>query len=401
MRPLPYSVRRAALTTGKFRWLRMIRLRLPLFDRQLGGIPASSKNLFMISPSFDPSILGLHIVRAGLEEGYRVVYFVNNKPPLSVKRQARRSRLNVEAYEQKGQFVMVDAYSMLSGAESPERCVVNPYDVSSVKKVLADLSSEKTLLVLDSLNSLLESLGGEVGHIMDVLNATDASTLAALFSSWTYMTELLEEMENFFNGVFEVKPDPLFIVENQLRAKKASWIAKARSLSFLVKVVSPSELRVYLPKVVVVGPYNAGKTTLIHALAEDAVSVERMGTTVALDHGSLDYKGFYMELFGTPGQPQFEPILDMMMNGAVGLILVVDSADASSFERARELFKKCEGKAPMVVAANKQDLESAIPPGELRARLKLPPSIPVVGCSAKNRVNIFLLLDILLNMLST
>lgn len=379
----------------------MIRLRLPLFDRQLGGIPASSKNLFIVSPSFDPSIFGLHVVRAGLEEGYRVVYFVNNKPPLSVKRQAKRSRLNVEAYEQKGQFVMVDAYSMLSGAESPEKFVVNPYDVGSVKKVLADLSSGNTLLVLDSLNSLLESLGGEAGHLMDVLKATDASTLVALFSFWPYPTELLEGMEGLFDSVFEVKPDPLFTVEKQFRVKKASWITKARDLSFLVKVVSSSELRVYLPKVVVVGPYNAGKTTLVHALAEDAVSVERMGTTVALDHGSLDYKGFYMELFGTPGQPQFEPILDIMMNGAVGFILVVDSADASSFERAREIFEKCEGKAPVVVAANKQDLGSAIPPSELRAHLKLPPSVPIVGCSAKNRVNVFLLLDVLLNMIST
>ncbi|MEM1884983.1 MAG: GTP-binding protein, partial [Candidatus Jordarchaeales archaeon] len=200
--------------------------------------------------------------------------------------------------------------------------------------------------------------------------------------------------------VLEVRPDPLLLVENQMRVKKAAWVGDVKDLFFLVKVVPPGELRVYLPKIVVLGPYNAGKTTLIHALAEDAVSVERAGTTVALDHGTLDYKGFFIEFFGTPGQPQFEPILDMMMSGAVGFILVVDSADTSSFVRARELFDKCRGKAPVVVAANKQDLESAIPPGELRSILGIPPSIPVVGCSAKNRVNTFLLVDILLNIIS-
>lgn len=378
----------------------MMRLKLPLFDRRVGGIPRSSKSVFIISPSFDPLVLGLHVVRVGLEEGFNVVYFVNNKPPLSVRRQARKSRLNLEAYEQKGQFVMVDAYSMLSGAESLERYIVNPYDISSIKKVLSDLSTEKTLLVLDSVNTFLESLGGEVKPLLDVLKAADTSTLVALFSSWTYTSELVEEIERFFDGVLEIRPDPLLLVENQMRVKKAAWVGGVKDLFFLVKVLPPGELRVYLPKIVVLGPYNAGKTTLIHALAEDAVSVERAGTTVALDHGTLDYKGFFIELFGTPGQPQFEPILDMMMNGAVGFILVVDSADTSSFGRAKELFDKCRGKAPIVVAANKQDLESAIPPSELRALLGIPPSIPVVGCSAKNRVNTFLLVDVLLDIIS-
>ena len=378
----------------------MIRLRLPLFDRQLGGIPESTKNLFMVSPTIDPSILGLHLVRACLEEGYRAIYFVNNKPPLSVSRQAKRSHLSLEAYEQKGQFVMVDAYSMFSGAESTEKIVVNPYDANATKNVLAGLSSKKTLLVLDSLNSLLESWGGKVEPLTDTLRVADALTMVALFSSWLYMDESVKRMEDLFDGVFEVKPDPLLIVENRFKIKRASWATGAGGLSFPVKAVSPSELRVYLPKIVVLGPYNAGKTTLVHALAEDAVSVERMGTTVALDHGSLDYKGFYMELFGTPGQPQFDPIIDTMLDGAVGFVLVIDSADTSTFNRARELFNKCEGKAPVVVAANKQDLESAISPSDLRARLNLPSSVPVVGCSAKNKINTFLVLDVLLNLIS-
>ncbi|MEM3466313.1 MAG: GTP-binding protein [Candidatus Jordarchaeales archaeon] len=397
---MAYSARCAALNSKMVLVTHMIRLRLPLFDRQLGGVPESSKNLFMVFPGIDPSILGLHVVRAGLEEGYKVVYFVNNKPPISVRRQAKKSHLSFEAYEQKGQFIMVDAYSMFSGAESHEKIVVNPYDVNATKKTLADLSSKNTLLVLDSLNSLLESWGGKAEPLTDFLKAADASTLIALFSSWLYMDESVKGMESLFDGVFEVKPDPLLIVENRFRVKRVSWATGAGELSFLVKAVSPSELRVYLPKVVVLGPYNAGKTTLVHALAEDAVSVERMGTTVALDHGSLDYKGFYMELFGTPGQPQFEPILDMMMDGAVGFILVVDSADASTFNRAKELFDKCEGKAPIVVAANKQDLKLAISPSDLRTRLNIPSSVPVVGCSAKNRVNVFLILDILLNLIS-
>ncbi len=377
----------------------MLRLKLPLLDRKLGGVPKSSKVLFTISPSVDPLIVGLHIVRAALEEGYKAVYLVNNKPPSIVRRQAKRSHLSFEAYEQKEHFVMVDAYSMLSGTESNERYVANPYDVNSVKETLANLSSKDTVFVFDSLNSFIDSWRGEVEAFSKVLEAVDDSTMVALFSSWLYMGETLSMLEKLFDIVLELEPDPILIVGNRLKVKKSPHSSKGE-LSFLVKLLSPGELRVYLPKVVVLGPFNAGKTTLVHALAEDAVSVERMGTTVALDYGFLDYKGFFIELFGTPGQPQFEPILETMMEGAVGFILVVDSADPSSFKRARELFAKCEGRAPIVVAANKQDLGSALPPSNLKAQLGLPSSTPVIGCSAKNKVNVFLVIDVLLNMLS-
>ncbi|MHA1632859.1 MAG: GTP-binding protein [Candidatus Freyarchaeota archaeon] len=379
----------------------MLRLRLPMFDRRLGGLPRGSRCIFMTSPSIDPSTIGIHVAKAGLEEGYRTVYLVNNKPPVSVKRQARKARLSFESHEQRGRFILVDSYSKLSGLESSEAHVVDPYNLDSIRETLLSLSSENTLLVFDSVNSFLDAYGNEMEALISLLEATGDSTVIALFSSWFYDSEMIREVTNLFDGVFEVKPDPTLLVENELRVKKAAWVTSFEELAFPIKIISPGELRVYLPKVIVLGPYNAGKTTLIHALAEDAVSVERMGTTVALDHGSLDYKGFYMEFFGTPGQPQFDPIVDKMADGAVGAILVVDSADPSSFRRAVELAKKCESHGtPFVVAANKQDLESALPPKDVKEALGLGPSTPVVGCSAKNRVNISLVLDVLLNILS-
>ena len=53
----------------------MLRLRLPMFDRRLGGLPRGSRCIFMTSPSIDPSTIGIHVAKAGLEEGYRTDKF--------------------------------------------------------------------------------------------------------------------------------------------------------------------------------------------------------------------------------------------------------------------------------------------------------------------------------------
>ena len=41
-----------------------------------------------------------------------------------------------------------------------------------------------------------------------------------------------------------------------------------------------------------------------------------MGTTIAMDHGYLDYKGFAADVYGTPGQEKFDPILEFLAEEA-------------------------------------------------------------------------------------
>ena len=77
-----------------------------------------------------------------------------------------------------------------------------------------------------------------------------------------------------------------------------------------------------LAKVVVVGRGEAGKSTLIRALAADAMNLAVRGRTVAMDHGLLVRGADSLALVGLPGQPRFAPVREVLVSGARGALFV-------------------------------------------------------------------------------
>jgi small GTP-binding protein len=378
----------------------MLKTNIPFFDKKIGGIPESKKIVFMVAPEIDPSIIGLHFAKVGLDNGYRIMYVVNNKFPDAVRKKAKALGWATDPFEKEGSFILVDAYCGYSGIDSKEKFVTNPYDAEETREKLSKLSSAKTVVIFDSISSFIDMHGNGVEEILNLIGCFREAIVIGLFSLWTYQPEQVGKINEFFEGVFEIKPSKkLFYIRESLYIKKVTWTNNA-GFEIPVRILIPGGLRVYIPKIVVTGAYHAGKTTFLHAVADEAISVDRMGTTVALDYGKLDYRGFYIEFFGTPGQPQFDPLVEMIAKEAMGLILIVDSSDVGTFERARILFEKCGGyNLPSVIAANKQDLKEALPPPSVQEKLALPLRIPVIGCSAKTKNNLTLVIDVLLDII--
>ncbi len=98
-------------------------------------------------------------------------------------------------------------------------------------------------------------------------------------------------------------------------------------------------------KVVVTGPFNAGKTTFIKAVSEITVlsterqvsdaSQEGVGeTTVAMDFGRITVSDdVVLYLFGTPGQERFSFMWETLSEGMLGFVLLVDADEPESVER--------------------------------------------------------------------
>lgn len=152
-------------------------------------------------------------------------------------------------------------------------------------------------------------------------------------------------------------------------------------------------------KMVITGAVNAGKSEFIRTVSEiDVVSTERRATdetslikketTVAMDFGRITIADdLVLHLFGTPGQKRFDFMWEILSEGMLGLIVLVDSTRPDTFrETARIIdFFNSYRDTPYVVAANKQDVENAWSPDEIRLALRLPKEIKVIPCVARDR----------------
>ncbi|HET7090750.1 MAG TPA: ATP/GTP-binding protein [Anaerolineae bacterium] len=155
-------------------------------------------------------------------------------------------------------------------------------------------------------------------------------------------------------------------------------------------------------KMVVTGPFAAGKTEFIRTISEiDVVSTERKisspaerikdQTTVAMDFGRITIdEDLVLYLFGTPGQKRFDFMWEILSEGMLGFIVVVDSSRPETFREARSILDTFRGYAltPYVVAANKQDHEDAWSPEDLRIALKINSDVKVLPCVARDRESV-------------
>ncbi|SFM35804.1 GTP-binding protein [Marinobacter zhejiangensis] len=93
-------------------------------------------------------------------------------------------------------------------------------------------------------------------------------------------------------------------------------------------------------KVIITGTPGAGKTTAIAAISEvppvrtdtattDELADVKSETTVAMDFGELTLEdGQKVFLYGTPGQQRFEFMWKILVQGGLGLIVLVDCTRA-------------------------------------------------------------------------
>jgi uncharacterized protein len=168
-------------------------------------------------------------------------------------------------------------------------------------------------------------------------------------------------------------------------------------------------------KIVVTGPFSAGKTEFIRSVSEiDVVSTERKisseaekvkeTTTVAMDFGRITVdEDLVLYLFGTPGQRRFDFMWEILSEGMLGFIVMVDSTRPETFREARSILETFRAYAPTpyVVAANKQDRQDAWAIEDMRlalrldSKVKLLPSIATDKDAVKN-----VLLELLYSILA-
>ena len=129
-----------------------------------------------------------------------------------------------------------------------------------------------------------------------------------------------------------------------------------------------------LRRILMVGLDGAGKTTILYQLkkGEKVDSIPTIGFNVE----AIDYEGLGLTVWDVGGADKIRVLWKHYYQNADGLIFVVDSNDKDRLEEASEELHKMIAEqyllfCPILVLANKQDLNGALSPMEITERLNM------------------------------
>lgn len=156
-------------------------------------------------------------------------------------------------------------------------------------------------------------------------------------------------------------------------------------------------------KIVIAGGFGVGKTTLVGSVSEivplrtealvtdESEGVDNLAavptkatTTVAMDFGRLTLaEDLVLYLFGTPGQRRFWFMWDDLCLGAIGAIVLVDTARLDESFSPVDYF---ESKGlPFIVAVNRFHGVQHYALEEVADALALAPGVPIISVDARDR----------------
>ncbi len=155
-------------------------------------------------------------------------------------------------------------------------------------------------------------------------------------------------------------------------------------------------------KVVVTGPFAAGKTTLIRTISEitvlstergitDSTRSRKAETTVAMDFGRITIdRDLVLYLFGTPGQDRFDFMWEILGEGMIGYLLLVDAEREDSVQEAASILGafRTMARVPYVVGLNRAAADDNALIDSVRTRLEIPADVAILPCDATDKESV-------------
>lgn len=358
---------------------------MQLLDEKLeGGFPRPSTLLFFSEVPSEKRVFAEHFAVTGLRAGETVLYVDFFRAP----QLARRDLAKFGRFPE-DRLVFVDATSTQLLVPSAERYAIR--DIGDLDHIMDTIERavqqrRPARVVLDSMEFLTDRFEkprvlARWRQLIETARSS-GSVVAFLFINWTYKEVDVLQIAEMSDYVVEFQSTQKGgVLRNAMRIRdtkegglRTSWMP----YTFKDFV----GLTLYFPRILVTGPFNAGKSSIVRVLSRTSVSIDRMGTTIAFDYGNVDLLGLEAEIVGTPGQERFEFVFKILAREVSGVLLVVDATRPEDFARARQMVDLVGPGVPYVVLANKSDLSGALPPAAVREAMKLPPEVPVVATSA-------------------
>lgn len=164
-------------------------------------------------------------------------------------------------------------------------------------------------------------------------------------------------------------------------------------------------------KLIFAGPVGSGKTTAIGTLSDippvstdevatDMTAQRKPMTTVAMDYGLLKLSDAeYVHLYGTPGQERFNFMWDILAEGGLGLVLLLDNTRRNTFGDMNffiDAFWEFIKPNRVAIGITHSDVAPAPTVGDYHARLERKINPAIFEVDARDRGDMARLVEALL-----
>ncbi|WP_292369773.1 GTP-binding protein [Methanoregula sp. UBA64] len=351
-----------------------------------GGIPDGSRVLYSLDPGVDGQLFMISTLYEALEQKKTCLVIIPHTTVEAFLHEVEHLRGHKIRPEEQGiTFLDSSDRERIRRQAGKGGQMVNAWQ-EQIKKICTE---KKIEVLFGYFDVLYEDLGLENGlSLLSSACCTKKSTVIVEHLNLDGDASLdLPEVRRAFDLILAIKasfqPLPHF---NYFTILYTSWSTQLRrSVPFQVK---SGHIVPYIPKIVVTGPPNSGKSRFVLNATALGVSVDRVGcdgptVTTAMDFGWLHWQDFDITLYGTPGQPRFDAMLPGVLRNAMGAVLLVDATDREQLPRAKQLFKTiAKLHLPLIVAATKKDIPGVMGEDEIRTGLGIGKDVPVFPISA-------------------
>jgi signal recognition particle receptor subunit beta len=165
-------------------------------------------------------------------------------------------------------------------------------------------------------------------------------------------------------------------------------------------------------KFIFTGTPGAGKTTAITAISDsppvktdmfstDELSDVKEETTVAMDFGELTLSnGEKIGLYGTPGQERFRHMWEILINGGLGLIILIDNSRPHPLDDLKiylDNFRQFILSTGAVIGITRSDIANDTTVEDYQKVLEREGFIlPILEADARSKSDVLMLLDMLM-----
>ena len=123
----------------------------------------------------------------------------------------------------------------------------------------------------------------------------------------------------------------------------------------------------------------------------DSTRKRKAETTVAMDFGRITIdRDLVLYLFGTPGQDRFDFMWEILGEGMIGYLLLIDADREESVQEAAGILDafRTMARVPYVVALNRAGADDHALVERVREQLDIPSDVAILACDATDKESV-------------